>query len=96
MPLARRVPKSGFINPFKVTYVGINLSAIQKGIDAGKLNSDVTIEGLINAGLLHKGELVKILGQGDLKGAVRFKVNAWSASAEEKIRAAGGSIETVQ
>jgi large subunit ribosomal protein L15 len=96
MPMVRRIPKSGFINPFKVSYIGINLSVIQKGIDAGKLTNDVTIEGLINAGLLHKGELAKILGQGDLKGAVSFKVNAWSASAEEKIKAAGGSIETAQ
>jgi large subunit ribosomal protein L15 len=95
MPMVRRIPKSGFKNPFRTEYIGINLAVVQKAIDAGKLSAEITLESLQNAGLTNKGELVKILGNGEITSKVSVKVHAWSGSAEEKIKAAGGTIETV-
>lgn len=93
MPLVRRIPKSGFKNPFRVSYVGINLDTIQKWVTEGKLGEAITVESLMNAGLIHSGELVKILGRGEVKSKLSFKVNAWSETAAEKVTAAGGVIE---
>ena len=89
MPLHKRVPKlRGFTNPFRVEYQGINLDTIT---EAGL--SEVSPETLRAEGLIGKDALVKILGRGELSGAVTVKAHAFSKSAEEAITAAGGSIE---
>ncbi len=91
MPLQRRIPKlKGFNNPFRVVYVGVNLDQIQHLDD-----TEVSPESLRRNGMVHKGELVKILGRGTLSRAVTVKAHACSASAERAIVAAGGSVEIV-
>ncbi len=89
MPLHKRVPKlRGFTNPFRVEYQGINLDTIaETGL------TDVSPETLLEQGLVGKNSLIKVLGRGELSGAVTVKAHAFSKSAEEAITAAGGSIE---
>ena len=91
LPLYMRVPKlRGFNNPFRVEYQAINLDTIEEsGLD------EVTPETLLAKGLVSKGNLVKVLGRGELKRAVTVKVHAASKSAEAAITAAGGSFEAV-
>ncbi len=89
LPLQQRLPKlRGFTNPFRVEYQAINLDTIaQSGL------SEVTPESLLENGLVSKGSLVKILGRGELTGAVTVKAHAFSKSAEAAITAAGGTVE---
>ena len=98
MPLQRRIPKFGFKNPFTVEYRAINLSRLVRLIDAGSLDpkSPVTIEALVGAGVARKGELVKILGAGDLSQALDVTAHAFSESARKKIEAAGGSATVLE
>ena len=90
MPLQRRIPKlKGFKNPFRVEYTVVNLDALE-GFDGDV----VTPEGLRAHGLVHKG-LVKVLGGGELTRALTVSAHAFSASAEQAITAAGGTVEVV-
>jgi large subunit ribosomal protein L15 len=90
MPMYRRLPKRGFTNPFKVTYVAINLSVIEEKVRG----TDVTVESLVAAGIMRTvSEPVKILGHGDVKRAFVLKGLRASASAKAKIEAAGGRVE---
>jgi len=91
LPLQIRLPKlRGFKNPFRVEYQGINVDTIIES----KL-TDVSPESLTEAGLLHKGALLKVLGRGDCTKALNVKAHAFSKSAEEAITNAGGTIEIV-
>ncbi len=89
LPLHIRLPKlRGFDNPFRVEYQAINLDTIsESGL------KEVTPEALLEKNLVGKGNLVKVLGRGEISGAVTVKAHAFSKSAEEAITAAGGSIE---
>lgn len=89
LPLQQRMPKlRGFNNPFRVDYQAINLDTIsESGL------SEVTPETLLEKGLVGKGALVKILGRGELSGAVTVKAHAFSSSAEAAITGAGGTVE---
>ena len=91
MPIHMRLPKlKGFRNPFKVTYQVVNLDKISALFPDG---GDVTPEQLVARGAVRKGEPVKVLGTGDLGGvALQVSAHAFSASAREKIVAAGGSV----
>ncbi len=91
LPLHMRVPKlKGFNNPFRIEYQAINLDTLDDcGLD------DVSPESLHGQGLVHKGSLVKILGRGSINRAVSVKAHAFSRSAEEAIRVAGGSTEVL-
>ncbi len=92
-PLARRTPKlKGFKNPFRIEYTVINLDHLD-GFEAG---DDVTPETLRARGLVHKHGLVKLLGRGEINRPLNVRVHAFSASAAEAIRAAGGTTETVE
>jgi len=92
-PLTRRTPKlKGFKNPFRIEYTVINLDHLD-GFDAG---SEVSAETLRARGLVHKHGLVKVLGRGDITKALTVRVHAVSASAADKIRAAGGTVEVVE
>lgn len=88
LPLAQRLPKlRGFNNPFRVEYQAINLDTItESGL------TDVTPEALLEKNLVSKGALVKILGRGELSGAVNVSAHAFSASAEAAITGAGGTV----
>lgn len=91
MPLQRRVPKYGFKNLNRVEYVGINLDVLQGLIDTFKLSA-IDFETLTSHGLVSKKDLVKILGRGELTAKVEVKAHAFSATAQQAIEAAGGSI----
>ena len=74
MPLQRRVPKFGFTNINRKEYTGINLGKLQELVDKGTVKSEVTLETLIENGLAHKNDLVKILGDGELKASLKVSV----------------------
>ena len=89
MPLQRRVPKFGFKNFNRVEYKGINLDALQKLADEKKVK-EITPEILHENGLVGKKDLVKILGRGELKAAVKISAHKFTATAKAAIEAAGG------
>jgi large subunit ribosomal protein L15 len=92
MPLTRRVPKSGFTNIFRREYVTLNVSDLER-FDDGDV---VTIEVLKNAGMVKQlKDGVKILGGGDLSRKLTVQVTRFTASAKEKIEAAGGKAEVI-
>ena len=90
MPLQRRVPKFGFTNINRKEYTGINLGKLQELVDKGTVKNEVTLETLIENGLAHKNDLVKILGDGELKASLKVSVHKFTASAKAAIEAAGG------
>ncbi|NJR77390.1 50S ribosomal protein L15 [Sphingomonas corticis] len=94
MPLHMRLPKRGFNNIFAKDYAEVNLGAIQKAVDAGKLTgSDVDHAALKAAGLARGGKHgVRVLGKGDFSAKLNFTVAGVSASAREAIEKAGGSV----
>ena len=94
MPLFRRVPKFGFKNINRVEYRGINVDAIQKIADELKLQA-ITIDVLIENGLVNKKDRVKVLGRGELTAKVDITAHAFSASATKLIEAQGGTVTTI-
>ena len=90
MPIHMRLPKlKGFKNPFKVEFQVVNLDRIGTLFPEG---GEVTVEQLVERGAVRKGQPVKVLGQGDLSVAVQVSADAFSASAKDKIEAAGGTV----
>ncbi len=91
LPLMQRIPKlRGFKNPFRVEYTPVSVGAI-----AGVEGDAIDVAGMVAAGLAHKGDLVKVLGGGELTRAVRVEAHGFSKSAERAITAAGGSVTVV-
>jgi len=91
LPLAQRIPKlKGFHNPFRVSYVVVNLDTLENFV--GEVASPVTMEAV---GLVRKGALVKVLGRGEIHRSLRVEVHAVSASARSAIEAAGGQVEII-
>jgi large subunit ribosomal protein L15 len=89
LPLHMRLPKmKGFKNPFRVEFQVVNLDRLAELFPDG---GDVSVGDLVAKGAVRKGQPVKVLGQGDISVAVQVSVQAFSASAKEKIEAAGGS-----
>jgi large subunit ribosomal protein L15 len=90
VPLQRRLPKlKGFSNAlFKTTYQVVNLDRLGELFPEG---GDVTVEALVAKGAVRKNNPVKVLGTGDISVALNVSAHAFSASAKEKIAAAGGS-----
>ena len=92
MPLARRLPKRGFNNIFGTTYAPVNVSALEKFEDGAVVNA----QALLEKGILSKCEYgVKILGNGTITKKLTVQASAFSASAKEKIVAAGGKYEVI-
>ena len=91
MPLQRRVPKGGFKNINRVEYKAINVAVLEALAEKNNLEK-VTVADLIQAGMVRKNQLVKILGQGQLNHKIEVEAHAFSKKAEEIITAAGGSI----
>ncbi len=90
MPLHMRLPKlKGFKNRFRTEYQVVNLDRLGATFAAG---TSVGVDELVQAGLVRKGELVKVLGDGDLSVALNVTAHKFSGSAREKITAAGGSV----
>jgi len=99
MPLHMRLPKRGFNNIFAKDYAEVNLGAIQKLVDAGKINGKGTLDhaALKAAGVARGGkDGVRILGKGALSAKLSFKVAGVSAGAREAIEKAGGSVEVIE
>ena len=89
MPLHMRLPKlRGFKNPFRTEYQVVNLDRLSELFPDG---GEVTVEDLVAKGAVRKGELVKVLGSGELTVALRVSAHKFSASALDKIAAAGGA-----
>jgi large subunit ribosomal protein L15 len=90
MPIHMRLPKlKGFKNPFKVEFQVVNLDRLSELFPEG---GAVTVADLVAKGAVRKGQPVKVLGQGEISVAVQVSADAFSASAKEKIEAAGGSV----
>jgi large subunit ribosomal protein L15 len=99
MPLHMRLPKRGFNNIFAKDYAEVNIGAIQKVIDAGKLDAKGTLDhdALKAAGLARGGkDGVRILGKGELKAKLNVRVAGISKGAREAIEKAGGSVEIIE
>ena len=95
MPLQRRVPKFGFNNMNRKEYVGVNLHKLQELVDNKKVEDTVTFENLVEHRLVRRNELVKILGNGELKAKLTVKAHKYTASAKAAIENAGGTAETL-
>jgi len=93
MPLVRRLPKRGFNNPFGTVYTPVNVARLSQFEDG----TDVTIERMREAGMANGSRVkIKILGHGaGLDRKLNVKAHAFSASARQKIEAAGGSCEVI-
>ena len=95
MPIQRRLPKFGFKNPTRVAYKAVNVAVIQALSE--KLGvKEFDTDSFIAAGIASKGELVKVLGNGDIAAAVQVKAHAFSKSAVSKIEAAGGTATVIE
>ena len=95
MPLYQRLPKRGFNNPNRKSYAIVNLSLIEKFIDAGKLDSkvEITEDTLVASGLVRrKRDGVRILAKGELKSKVKLNVTGASKAAIDAVAKAGGSL----
>ncbi len=93
MPLHMRLPKlKGFKNPFKVEFQVVNLDRIGTLFPEG---GEITVDSLVSRGAVRKGHPVKVLGQGEISVPVTVSAHAFSASAKQKIEAAGGTITAV-
>ena len=92
MPLQRRIPKRGFNNIFAEEWIAINLSSLELFEDG----SVVDAAALANKGIIKKADLpIKVLGNGKLTKKLEVKLNAYSASAAEKIAAVGGKADVI-
>lgn len=94
MPIHRRVPKRGFKNINNITYKVFNLEQIDEMVEKHSL-SEVSLVSLYENKFISKTDKVKILGRGEIKSGVTFKVNAVSETAKEAIEKAGGTIELI-
>ena len=95
MPLHRRIPKFGFKNPNRVEFKSINLDTLELLQEQLK-TKNITIDLLIENGLVGKKELVKILSRGELKTKLEVSAHAFSESAIAAIENAGGTVLVVE
>lgn len=98
MPLVRRVPKRGFTNLWKTEYSVVNVGDLARLEEAGEWSADgrVTVEVMVEHGLVRRGKPVKVLAQGEVSRAYRVSAHRFSKAARAKIEAAGGSCEELQ
>ncbi|MDO9486273.1 MAG: 50S ribosomal protein L15 [Actinomycetota bacterium] len=90
MPLHMRLPKlKGFKNPNRVEFQVVNVAMIEKLFPEG---GEVTVDELVARGAVRKGQLVKVLGQGEISVAITVSADAFSTVARDKIIAAGGTV----
>ncbi len=95
MPIQRRIPKRGFKNNRRVEYKVFNLGQIEQLAEKYGFN-EITPENLYVNGLINRTDKVKLLGNGELKAKLTFKVNAVSEKAKAAVEASGGTIEVLQ
>ncbi|MBF4770374.1 50S ribosomal protein L15 [Nocardioides agariphilus] len=93
LPLHMRLPKlKGFKNPFRVEFQLVNLTRLGEAFPEG---GAVAVDDLVAKGLVRKSQPVKVLGHGEISVAVQVSAQAFSASAKQKIEAAGGTTTVV-
>jgi large subunit ribosomal protein L15 len=93
MPIHMRLPKlKGFKNRFRVEYQVVNVAMLARLFPEG---GTIGVTEMVAAGAVRKGELVKVLGEGDLGVKIDVSANAFSASARDKIAAAGGTVTEI-
>ena len=95
MPIQRRIPKRGFKNPNRIEYKVFNLGQIEQLQEKYGLQ-EFSLENLYMNGLISQTDRVKVLGNGELKSKLSFKVNAISDKAKQAVEAAGGTVEVVK
>ena len=92
MPLVRRIPKRGFTNIFRVEFQVVNLRDLERVFSDG---DTVSVDSLVDKGLVRGKKPVKVLGDGELKKKLTVQVHKFSASAKDGIEKAGGRCEVV-
>lgn len=95
MPLQRRIPKFGFKNNNKIYFKAINLDALEELAQKTKASA-ITVQLMVDNGIVGKKDSVKILGRGELKSKVNVEAHAFSSTATKAIENAGGSATTVK
>ena len=95
MPIQRRIPKRGFKNPDRVEYKVFNIGQVEQLVAKYELK-EFSLESLYVNGLAGRTDRVKLLGNGELKTKIAFKINAASEKAKAAVEAAGGSVEIVR
>jgi large subunit ribosomal protein L15 len=99
MPLHRRLPKRGFNKPNRRVFNEVNLGRLQEAIEAGKLDAKAGIDApaLVAAGIIRRAhDGVRVLGEGELKAALKLTVDHATASARAAVEKAGGSITLIE
>jgi len=94
MPLQRRIPKGGFKNINRVEYASVNLDVLQQLAENMNI-SKIDRQLLIDKNLIHKNELFKVLGRGEITTALEVHANKFSETAKAAIEKAGGSTHTI-
>ena len=95
MPLQRRVPKFGFNNINRKEYQAVNLQTIQLLIDNKKVKDLINIQTFIDNGFASKNDLIKVLGDGEIKTAIKITAHKFSKSAQAQIEKTGGEAITL-
>jgi len=95
MPIQRRIPKRGFKNPHRIEYKVINIGVVDHYAEKYGI-TEFSLPNLYAHQLISQTDLVKILGNGEIKGKYSFKVNAISAKAKADVEAAGGTVEIIK
>jgi large subunit ribosomal protein L15 len=95
MPLQRRIPKFGFKNVNRVEYKAINLATLQALVEKANV-SEVTFDVFKANGLASRNDLIKVLGNGELKSKVVVSAHAFSQSAKDSIEKAGGTVNIIK
>lgn len=95
MPLQRRVPKFGFKNNNKIYYKAVNLDVLESLAEKTK-SSALSVQVLVDNGIVGKHDKVKVLGRGELKSKVSVEAHAFSAAATQAIEKSGGTATTVK
>jgi len=94
MPIQRRMPKRGFKNHFRVSYKVFNLGQVDELVEKYEMK-EFSVEELYINGLINRTDKVKVLGNGELKAKIPFRVNAISGKAKTAIEALGSAVELV-
>jgi large subunit ribosomal protein L15 len=95
MPLQRRIPKFGFKNNNKIYYKGVNLDVLE-GLAEKSKGANLSLQFLIENGVVSKNDKVKVLGRGELKSKISVEAHKFSATATAAIEKAGGTATTVK
>jgi large subunit ribosomal protein L15 len=93
MPLVRRVPKFGFKNNNKIYFKAVNLDILE---GLAEKNKSISLQTLIENGVIGKNDKVKVLGRGELKSKISVEAHSFSTTATKAIESAGGTATTVK